>query len=113
AERTVRESRSKLSESEVSEIETKTKELRDLLARDDASAEAIRAKTDELTRALHAVAQKLYQSTPPPSGPSGPAGETGPTDAESPAGGSTPPNGASAVDADFKVVDSGEAPDHP
>ncbi|EQD52915.1 Heat shock protein 70, partial [mine drainage metagenome] len=36
AERTVRESRSKLSESEVSEIETKTKELRDLLARDDA-----------------------------------------------------------------------------
>ncbi len=113
AERTVRESRAKLSDAEVTEIESKTKELRELLAQDDASPESIRAKTDELTRALHAVAQKLYQKSPPPSGPTGPSGEAGPSETEPGPGATNPTGGGSAVDADFKVVDSEKAPDHP
>jgi hypothetical protein len=60
----------------------------------------VRAKSDDLTKVLHAIAQKLYAAgTPPPSGS---------TDAP-PAEEEAPPTGAGTssgpVDADFKVVD--------
>jgi len=65
------------------------------------TAGRLKEKTDELTRALHAVAQKLYRQQPP--GGEGPTGEPGP---------SPPPSGGPGpgpVDADFKVVhDDGE-----
>ena len=77
------------------------KAVRDVLSQKDATVTEIRDRTDALTKALHAIAQKLYQSgTPPPSGNA----EAPPPDGSSEA----PPSGNSGpVDADFKVVDPG------
>jgi molecular chaperone DnaK len=101
ADRLLTDSKDKLEASEADPIRERTKELRAVLADPDATPSSLKAKTEELTRALHAAAEKLYRSgTPPPSeGPS--SNETAPP----PSG----PGGAGPVDADFKVVhDDGE-----
>jgi hypothetical protein len=63
----------------------------------------LKEKTDELTRAIHQISQKLYESaqqTPPTGGsPEGPA--PGPTESAE-----TPSSGSAPVDADFKVVNN-------
>ncbi len=103
AERVLTDAKEKLSGSEADSIREKVKALRELIEKKDVTVQEIRDRTDELTRALHAVAQKLYQSssTPPPGagGAEAPPG-AGPTDTPPPSGGTGP------VDADFKVVDS-------
>jgi molecular chaperone DnaK len=103
AERVLADAKEKISGSEADTIREKVKALREVIEKKDVTVREIRDRTDELTRALHAVAQKLYQSsaTPPP----------GAGGAESPPGGGateTPPSsgGTGPVDADFKVVDS-------
>ncbi|HYB79815.1 MAG TPA: molecular chaperone DnaK [Thermoplasmata archaeon] len=102
AERVLTDQKEKISGSEADTIREKVKAVQEVVAKKDATAREIRDRADELTRALHAVAQKLYQ--PGPTGPSGNAGETPP-----PTGGATetpPSSGSGPVDADFKVVDS-------
>ncbi|MCI4364840.1 MAG: molecular chaperone DnaK [Thermoplasmata archaeon] len=101
AERVLTDAKEKISESESADIRAKVASLREILGSKDATGDQVRAKSDELTQALHAIAAKLYQAgadTPPASG----TGEA-PTDEGIPptsAGSTTGP-----VDADFKVVD--------
>jgi molecular chaperone DnaK len=97
AERVLADSKEKLAAEDVESITTKVKELRAVLERKDASVADLHAATETLTKALHGVAQKLYQSAAPP--PEGPAPTSAPTE-ESPPGGESGP-----VDADFKVVE--------
>jgi molecular chaperone DnaK len=100
ADRVLADSKEKIDAAEASGIAEKVKAVREVVGRKDATLADVRARTDELTKALHAVAQRLYQS-------SGGAGGTT-TDAGS---GPTPPpseeSGPSSgpVDADYKVVD--------
>jgi molecular chaperone DnaK len=102
AERVLADAKEKISGSEADTVREKVKALREVVEKKDATVQEIRDRTDELTKALHAVAQKLYQSSaaPPPG--------TGGTEAPPSGGGSeSPPSGGSGpVDADFKVVDS-------
>jgi len=104
AERVLSEAKEKVEASEADRIRGLVKGVRDVLADKAATTAAIRAKTDELTHALHGIAQKLYQSAGPTSG------APPPTDA--PSAGGPPGGGATGgpVDADFKVVDDGEHP---
>ncbi len=104
AERVLTDAKDKIGPDEAASIRDKVKALRELIERKDATAPEIRDRTEELTKALHAVAQKLYQSAGPTTG----AG--GSTEAPPTSGGSDvpPPGGTGPVDADFKVVDSGE-----
>ena len=103
AERVLSDQKAKLDPAEAESIQEKVKALRAALAEKDASLSDVRSRSDDLTKALHAVAQKLYQSGGPTAPPSGePAGEET----------TTPPGpGTGPVDADFKVVDKddGEA----
>jgi molecular chaperone DnaK len=103
ADRVLVDAKDKLDASEAEEVRAKAKELREVAAEKDPSLERLREKTEALTRALHAVAAKLYRSgAPPPGEPTAPSDE-GP----SPSGGGGP--GSGPVDADFKVVhDDGE-----
>ncbi len=99
AERLLSEQKEKLDAAEADGIRQKVGAVREVLGRKDASKQEIRSATDELTRALHAVAQKLYRSgaAPPPGAAEGAPSEG----AESPSSGAAP----GTVDADFKVVD--------
>ena len=101
AERVLSDQKEKVGGAEADDVREKVKAVRDVLSQKDATVTEIRDRTDALTKALHAIAQKLYQSgTPPPSGNA----EAPPPDGSSEA----PPSGNSGpVDADFKVVDPG------
>jgi molecular chaperone DnaK len=99
AERVLTDAKDKIDAAEAERVRGLVKSLRETISQKDATPASIRAKTDELTQALHGIAQKLYQSggasapgTEPPTAP--------PTDAPSNTGA---PGGP--VDADFKVVD--------
>jgi len=104
AERLLTEQKEKISGSEADEVREKVKAVRAVIERKDATPREIQDRTDELTRALHAVSQKLYQSSGPTSG-GRPTGEAPPTEGagESPPSGGGGPSGP--VDADYKVVD--------
>jgi molecular chaperone DnaK len=103
ADRVLVDSKEKLEASDVETIRERTKELRSVVQEADATVARVREKIEALTRALHAVAQKLYR---PPSGPSeGGASDEGPSPETPPP---TGPSGTGPVDADFKVVDDGE-----
>jgi molecular chaperone DnaK len=106
AERLLKESKDKLSETESSDIQAKVTALREKLDSNDTAA--IKEKVDDLTKALHAVSQKLYQQAG--AGPES-AGEAGAPSAPEP----ETPGGPGPVDADFKVVDdsSGESKGQP
>ncbi|MGA9840514.1 MAG: molecular chaperone DnaK [Thermoplasmata archaeon] len=102
AERVLTDSKDKIDSATADAVRAKVTALRSTIEGKDANAAEIRAKTDDLTKALHEIAQKLYQSAaPPPGGPSTAPGENGSTPSE-PANGSGP---SGPVDADFKVVD--------
>jgi molecular chaperone DnaK len=106
AERLLKESKDKLSETEASDIQAKVTALREKLDSNDTAA--IKERVDDLTKALHAVSQKLYQQAG--AGPES-AGEAGAPSAPEP----ETPGGPGPVDADFKVVDdsSGESKGQP
>ncbi len=106
AERLLTDQKEKIESAEAEKVREKIQAVRDVVQKKDATPSEIQSAADELTRALHAVSQKLYQSgaAPPPG-----AGEPPPTESsESPGSGSVP----GTVDADFKVVDkeSGKEP---
>ena len=104
AERVLSDQKEKISGSEADSIREKVKAVREVVEKKDAGAQEIRDRTDELTKALHAAAQKLYQSAAGGS-PGAGGGETPPSSGTS----ETPPpssGGNGPVDADFKVVDS-------
>jgi len=102
AERVLADAKEKISASEADAIREKVKVLRETVGKQDVTVQEIRDRTDELTKALHAVAQKLYQSATAP--PSDAGGSQAPPSA---AGSEAPSSGGSGpVDADFKVVDS-------
>jgi molecular chaperone DnaK len=103
AERVLDESKEKVSEPDRADVTAKVKAIRDALAAKEAPD--LEAKVDGLTRALHAIAQKLYDaaSASPPPGGDAPPTSSAPEEPPSP----PPTNGSKSgpVDADFKVVD--------
>jgi len=98
AERLLADQKEKIDPAGAEKVQAAVKALRELIAQKDATAAAISAKAEELTRALHEIAQKMYQTGAGPGGdaaaPPPPSGETPPPD-----------SGKGPVDADFKVVD--------
>jgi len=105
AERVLSDQKEKISGTEADAIRDKVKALREVIEKKDATVPEIHDRTDELTKALHAVATKLYQSA---AGPASGAGGAGSGEAPPSADASEPPSsgGTGPVDADFKVVDS-------
>ncbi|MCI4325174.1 MAG: molecular chaperone DnaK [Thermoplasmata archaeon] len=104
AERVLAESKEKVSESDRTDVTEKVKVVRDALAAK--GAPDLEAKVDALTRALHAIAQKLYDAAAASATP--PAGESPPPTSAPEEPSSPPPSNGSKtgpVDADFKVVD--------
>ncbi len=101
AERLITDQKDKIDSAQAEEVRAKVKVVHDVVARKDATKSEIDVASDDLTRALHSISQKLYQS-----GASPPGGVPPETPAEPPAGGAeSPPGAPGAVDADFKVVD--------
>jgi molecular chaperone DnaK len=103
AERVLTDQKEKIAGSEADTIREKVKSVKEVVEKKDATVRQVRDATDELTRALHAVAQKLYQSAGG-SAASGGGGSEAP-----PSGGTAEPptsGGSGPVDADFKVVES-------
>jgi len=102
AERVLSESKDKVDAADASSVREKVAALRDVLQKKDVTATELKEKTDELTTALHAIAQKLYQAA----SASGSGGPTAPPPEEAPASEPANHGGPSGpVDADFKVVD--------
>jgi molecular chaperone DnaK len=107
AERVLEDAKAKLTEADRDEVRAKVQAVRDALGKGD--AKEITERTEALTKALHALAPKLYESgggeagaSPPPEAP--PAESPGEASSDgAPAGG--------PVDADFKVVDDRTEPD--
>jgi molecular chaperone DnaK len=100
AERVLVDAKEKISEDEAKEVRAKVAELREALSKNNSAALA--TKSEELTKALHAIAQKLYRPTPPED--AGPSGGSAPPP-EAPQEPSSTHSGPGPVDADFKVVD--------
>ena len=101
AERVITDQKDKIDASEAENIREKVKAVREVVGRKDATKSEILAKSDDLTQALHAVAQKLYQAGAKP-----PEGESPEPPSEAPTSSGESSAGApGAVDADFKVVD--------
>ncbi|MCL4309038.1 MAG: molecular chaperone DnaK [Candidatus Thermoplasmatota archaeon] len=105
AERLLADQKDKIPESEATDVRAKISSLRETLQSTNASRDQVQAKTEELTRSLHAVSQHLYSqpTTPPPTGGAAEAPPASESSAEGEPEG-TPSEGG-AVDADFKVVD--------
>ncbi len=104
AERVLTENSAKIPEGEAKDVREKVAALRAVL--DSKNVEDVRSKSDELTRALHAIAQRLYQSASTSTGSGTDAGGAASSGASPHEDVSPPSGGASApVDADFKVVD--------
>jgi molecular chaperone DnaK len=106
AERVLTENKEKIPESEAAGLRTKIDALRAALTGKDAVD--VRLKTDELTSALHRIAERMYKAATSegPGAPGATGGGTEPPAAESPA--PRAGDGSGPVDADFKVVDNGE-----
>ncbi len=112
AERVLTDAKEKVPEADAADVRAKVAAVRETLTAKETTIAALREKTDQLTRALHALSQKLYQSATPPSADasSPPSGESPPTTADGASGGGSPgsaPSSDGPVDADFKVVDEG------
>jgi molecular chaperone DnaK len=100
AERLLADAKDKLAAGDAETLKAKVDAVRSILGTKDAPVADVRRATDELTKSLHEIAQKLYQAgaqSPPPSGgaTSAPTGEP-----------SAPGPNTGPVDADFKVVDN-------
>jgi molecular chaperone DnaK len=99
ADRVLADAKEKIDAAESSAVADKAKALREVVERKDATLAEVRAKTDELTKALHGLAQRLYQSAGAGGG-SPPGADSG--SPPPPPEGSGPSSGP--VDADYKVV---------
>jgi molecular chaperone DnaK len=101
AERVLEENKAKISETDAADVRAKVAAIRTALSAKEPSE--LPRLFDELTRSLHAIAQKLYQDVRP--GESS-AADAPPTTSTPPPDESTPTGpGPGPVDAEFKVVD--------
>ena len=75
AEKTLSDAKEKISEDDKKLIEEKIKALREVIAKEDAPLEEIKAKTDELSKELSKVGEKLYQGAGGTSQTEGQAGQ--------------------------------------
>jgi molecular chaperone DnaK len=98
AERVLEENKAKISETDAADVRAKVGAIRTALSAKE-SLDLPRL-VDDLTRSLHAIAQKLYQDVRPGETT---ASETGPGPTPAPDESATP--GSGPVDAEFKVVD--------
>ena len=98
AERVLSENASKIPEAEATDVKAKIQALREALGQK--TPEGIPPKLEELTRALHAISQRLYQGARSDSGGSSPSPEPPSGSSDNP-----PPPEKGPMDADFKVVD--------
>ncbi len=106
AERLLTDQKDKIDAGQTETVQEKIKAVREVVANKEATKSEIQGAVDELTRALHAVSQRLYQQgTPPPSGPT----EAPPTEGQESNGSANVPG---TVDADFKVVDKEDGKEH-
>jgi molecular chaperone DnaK len=107
AERLLEENKAKIAEADASDVREKIAALRSELS--EKEPKSLEPKLDDLTKALHKVAQKLYEAAKPGEPDAGP--EPGAASAPGP---STPPpaGGSTPVDADFKVVDKESGEEH-
>jgi len=108
AERLLDENKAKIADTDAAEVRAKVTALRAALqGKDDG---AVQAGFDELTTALHKIAQEMYRTAGGPAGaPGSSTGHTDETSGTEPPAGRTPPppGGTGPVDAEFKVVDDG------
>ncbi|MGH9662351.1 MAG: Hsp70 family protein, partial [Bryobacteraceae bacterium] len=77
-EKTLKEHRAKISDTEAKEIETALEETKKVVATGD--GDAIVAATDKLTTASHKLAEAMYKAASPPPGSPPPGGDAGPGD---------------------------------
>ena len=106
AERVLTENKAKVPEDVAADVRAKVEALRAALK--EKNDPTVRSKTDELTRALHELATRMYQSAQseaPPPGAADPGAAPSASESDRPASEGGP------VDAEFKVVDKepGEA----
>ncbi|HXW66273.1 MAG TPA: molecular chaperone DnaK [Thermoplasmata archaeon] len=103
AERVLTDSKDKIDAADAESVRSQVAALRETIGRKDATVSDLKSQTESLTKVLHGIAQKLYQS-----GGAGSAGATSPPPEEGAGAADAPPEspGSSGpVDADFKVVD--------
>ena len=100
AERLLADGEGKISEADRQEITQKVAALRTALGEKDLGV--LKERMDDLTRTLHAVAQRMYEAGRSEAGGATSSGQGGGGPA-TPSGGRRP--GETPVDADFKVVD--------
>lgn len=62
AEKTLTDAKDKVAEDDKKTIEEKIKGLREIIAKDDSSLEEIKTKTEELSKELSKIGEKLYQN---------------------------------------------------
>ncbi len=116
AERLLQDQKEKIPGSMASDVQGKIAQLREALQSQSTPVGRLRELTDDLTKAMHTVAQHLYSAGAPP--PSSGGGNEGVPNTEAPPPSDEPDSSSSqggAVDADFKVVDpkSGEGKSSP
>ena len=95
-EKTMEDLKDKLEAGDKSTLDSAISKLKETLKGSD--VEAIKAATEELTKAFHPIAEKLYQQA-------GPQGQPGPDMGGAGFGGQTGPADDGVVDADYTVVD--------
>ncbi len=95
-EKTMEDLKDKLEPNDKSTLDAALNKLKEALKGTD--SEAIKTATEELTKAFHPIAEKLYQQANPQGAQPGP-------DMGGFAGGSTGPDDGGVVDADYTVVD--------
>jgi len=98
-EKTLKEHRSKISESDAKEIETAIEEAKKVINEND--ADKINAAIDRLTQASHKLAEAMYKSQAEPGAG---AGTPPPTDGQQPGGQGKKPDD-NVVDAEFVDVE--------
>ena len=98
ADRVLADSKDKIETADAEQVREAAKELRAAVQEKEVTVSRIKEKTETLTRALHAVAQKLYRPSSSGEGEGSSASEPG---SPPPPGGGPGPG---PVDADFKVV---------
>jgi molecular chaperone DnaK len=107
AERVLEDAKAKVPDADRDDIKAKVQEVRDALAKGDAAE--LPAKVEALTKALHALAPKLYQDDGEAGAPGAASGQVPPEEPPSEPTSTGPTDGP--VDADYKVVDDHTEPD--
>jgi molecular chaperone DnaK len=97
AEKTLREHRERIPVAQLNSLEKAIEATKPLLANENAEASELKAKGEELQRALHAVSESLYKAESAARAEGGDASGQGPA----PEGGSGTQDDGQVVDADF------------